>query len=403
MNRVLLIFLSILWSFTILNPQGLFNEATENDHNTQWDQNFDINGFINTGFISNLNSNEIDNTITQTNLKLNAFNETGKCYSNIIFHLYNQQTSLDIREAWIELYIGNLDVRLGNQIIPWGRADGFNPTDNLTPKDYSSFKIDEDSYRVSNTALRGRYYLSNVMLEGVIIPSYKYSSVFIETENINNDGLMYAVKSSYIYSSIEGSVSCFFGRHPEGGLSGLNIRNASLQNVFGTDFTLTVNKMAFRAEAAYSQTKDYKNSLYTPNPEIEWNIGIDSEISQELTVGVQYIGKWVEDWYEMNQNNITSTIKSINRVIWNQTVEFQNSVSSIIRLNLLYNTLNIDSLGSYNLTTNELLTRLKITWNIADSINIYTGINYITGPEGTRAEMSKDILNVAFAEVKFTF
>lgn len=403
MNRVLLILLTILWSFSIINPQGLFDEATENDHNTQLDQNFDINGYITTSFISNLNSNELENTITQTGLKLNAFNESGKCYSDFLFQLYDQETSINIREAWIELYFGNLDLRLGSQIIPWGRADGYNPTDNLTPKDFSSFKVDEDSYRVSNTALRGRYYLSKLILEGVIIPKYKYSTVYMETENQENQGIMYALKSTFIYSFIEGSVSWFQGRHLEGGLSGLYTRNASLQKVIGTDLTLTVNNFAIRGEAAYSLTEDYNNSVYTPNPEIEWNIGIDSEISQEITVGVQYIGKWIEDWSELDQKSIASQIKYINRIIWNQTDQMLNSINSIIRLNLFYNTFKLDSLVGFNLTTEELLTRFKVTWNIADSINIYTGINYITGPEGTRADMSEDILNVAFAEVKFTF
>jgi len=40
----------------------------------------------------------------------------------------------ELREAYIDAYLGPLDLRLGRQIIAWGRADLLNPTDNLTPR-----------------------------------------------------------------------------------------------------------------------------------------------------------------------------------------------------------------------------------------------------------------------------
>ena len=39
-------------------------------------------------------------------------------------------------DLYVDVPLGRLDLRLGKQEIPWGRADSFNPTANLTPFDY---------------------------------------------------------------------------------------------------------------------------------------------------------------------------------------------------------------------------------------------------------------------------
>ena len=55
-----------------------------------------------------------------------------------------------------------LDVRAGRQIIAWGRADGLNPTDNLTGEDLTLLAPDDDDRRLGTTALRASYYLGDV-------------------------------------------------------------------------------------------------------------------------------------------------------------------------------------------------------------------------------------------------
>lgn len=42
--------------------------------------------------------------------------------------------ALDVKEAWIEMTAGDLDLRLGEQILAWGLADGSNPTDSINAR-----------------------------------------------------------------------------------------------------------------------------------------------------------------------------------------------------------------------------------------------------------------------------
>src|SRR5262249_13543018 len=48
------------------------------------------------------------------------------------------QARARLREAYVEISAGqSSSVRVGQQVIAWGRADQINPTDNLTPRDFT--------------------------------------------------------------------------------------------------------------------------------------------------------------------------------------------------------------------------------------------------------------------------
>ncbi|MFH1288112.1 MAG: hypothetical protein ABII25_05390 [bacterium] len=50
-----------------------------------------------------------------------------------------------LNEGYFDFYLDKFDVRIGRQIIPWGRADSFKPTDQFKIYDYTDFtKQDEE-------------------------------------------------------------------------------------------------------------------------------------------------------------------------------------------------------------------------------------------------------------------
>ncbi len=76
----------------------------------------------------------------------------GKLFSEMRFrsgYEYNEQINqFQLREAYADLYLGDFDLRAGQQIIAWGRADGINPTNNLTPQDYFVRSPEPDDIRM---------------------------------------------------------------------------------------------------------------------------------------------------------------------------------------------------------------------------------------------------------------
>jgi hypothetical protein len=90
---------------------------------------------------------------------------------------YGQQgnvtgTFVDLREAYVNAYLGPFDLRLGKQIIVWGRADALNPTNNLTPVDFRIRSPLEDDIRLGNVGARAFLRFPMGRLEGVWMPNY---------------------------------------------------------------------------------------------------------------------------------------------------------------------------------------------------------------------------------------
>ncbi|MFP4058273.1 MAG: DUF1302 family protein [Candidatus Brocadiia bacterium] len=74
------------------------------------------------------------------------------------------------QEAYLEWRPGPWEFRLGEQIFAWGTADGYNPTDNLNPRDYLDLA---DSEKIPVFALSATYYLDEVTsLQAVLVPFF---------------------------------------------------------------------------------------------------------------------------------------------------------------------------------------------------------------------------------------
>jgi hypothetical protein len=80
-----------------------------------------------------------------------------------------QQPAGAVSEFYLDARLSHLGLRLGKQQIRWGRADGFNPTDNIIPYDYIDTFAEE---RLAVTALKADAYFKRASFEGVWIPFY---------------------------------------------------------------------------------------------------------------------------------------------------------------------------------------------------------------------------------------
>ncbi len=74
-----------------------------------------------------------------------------------------------VSEFYLDMKLNHVDLRLGKQQIRWGRADGFNPTDNLIPYDYLDTFSDE---RLAVPALKADAYVASAHFEAAWVPFY---------------------------------------------------------------------------------------------------------------------------------------------------------------------------------------------------------------------------------------
>ena len=131
--------------------EGEYEKSNENWYSPM--NELGITGSLRGGYWSSnrLNNNENNLITSSTWLTLDKRLRQGlTLYAD--GYIYNQDTfgseSSDhrVKEIYVHFRSGDWDYRLGRQIVAWGRADRLNPTDNLTPRDFTllSPEIDEE-------------------------------------------------------------------------------------------------------------------------------------------------------------------------------------------------------------------------------------------------------------------
>ena len=126
------------------------------------------------GFIED--PNEID--MTQTRLQLEILSGVGEnaafMASSYLTHdsRLSNQLRWDLKQAYIDYYTPWLTLRMGRQIISWGRADEINPTDILNPQDMSNFLEDKIARKKGLFAVRAGWLFNGFVLQTIWKPEY---------------------------------------------------------------------------------------------------------------------------------------------------------------------------------------------------------------------------------------
>ena len=90
---------------------------------------------------------------------------------NLIYQ--NNNSYVDINEAFIDIYTGKVDFRLGIQKFAWGRLDELTPTDNLNTSDLTEGGInDQVERKIGVPAVKMNYYSDLFNTELAWIPRY---------------------------------------------------------------------------------------------------------------------------------------------------------------------------------------------------------------------------------------
>ena len=80
---------------------------------------------------------------------------------------------LDLRlvEAYADVFVGKVDIRVGRQVLAWGETDGAFITDLLAPLDLTRFLAqDAADLRLGLTAVRATAYLGRLTADAVLVP-----------------------------------------------------------------------------------------------------------------------------------------------------------------------------------------------------------------------------------------
>lgn len=171
-----------------------------------------------------------------------------------------------LRELYWQGSAGRVDWKVGRQNVVWGRADGLNPTDNLSPRDFTLLVPQDNDQRRGNEAVQLRLDTGSGSLTGLWFPraaSHTLPLPALPQTAYAVAGAPHkpqvALKLDVSAAGADGSVSYFRGSDPVPDLSPGNVGPGGLQvvvrnnplRVLGADLSATQGETVWRAEAAW--------------------------------------------------------------------------------------------------------------------------------------------------------
>ncbi len=431
----LLTLTTLTYAQSIFDDVGSKNPLLQNDY-------YRLNGFFQGyGQYVNDNSAAFPYYYGAGSIEINSLNTSwSNFYADLRFR-YGKNNSdlfsqLEFREAYIDLYFGNLDRRLGKQIVSGGKADGLNPTDNITPMDYTFRSTDGDDRRMGNYVARIKYRFQNDLgVEGIWIPLYKASVLPLEviplpdnvtyggqsrmSNRLENSG--YALKLFYDGAGWDGSLSYFNGFETNAGfaLGGIDYSNVYLpqitfetrpfrKQVMGGDFSTALGPYGLRTEMAYSHPEEgYQAKPWVANPALDMVLGIDRAFGN-LNIIAEYSAKHVLNYQSLKapgdpRLKINYDLEYYNRLFNRQTDEWSHTVMLRPSLTLFYDIMIAEFVTQYNFTTGELALMPKLTYSVTDQISLNLGANYYTGGGNTLYNMIGSSYNGPYVGINYSF
>ncbi|MBN2520367.1 MAG: hypothetical protein JXB17_07685 [Bacteroidales bacterium] len=454
MKKYILLFACPLLFSIGVKAQGLFEGTIAASEEQSGNNSVELNGYARGSAFGAGENFDYSSVFGEFSLQSKYSHNKTFLFSDVRFRsglTFNEDNTIfEIKEAYAGYTGDKLDILLGNQIIAWGRTDGFNPTNNITPNNYFFLTADNDDQKMSNFLLRAKYRLTpEIDFDLIGIPFYKPSVYRFDLFDHNGNDVSFlepvipdrsfenssfAIRLNFELPKAGFSVSWFRGYDPFYGynvdtitvnpatfsLSIENIATPYLKNTIGGDFSIPLNSWIIRGEAAYNITGDgYDSLMYVPNPDLSYVIGAEKTLSGFTTI-VQYVGKYTLDFTELTTPTLLDPLNPLaqlqyaqevvinesalfNRKIFHQQEEMNHILTLMVTKSFAYDTWNVELAGYYDITSEEYLIRPKLTWKLTDALSTSAGYSYMNGPEKSVFSYSNAILNGGFFELKANF
>jgi hypothetical protein len=307
-------------------------------------------------------------------------------------------------EAYLVAPLGAADLRFGKQVIAWGRADGINPTDNLSPRDFVTWLPLEDDQRFGTWAARVKWPLGNGLemtfvaapwFEGSVVPEPRTpngASTTVPTRAFANTS--FAIKLDRSATGLDWSVSLLQGLSllPSARLLGVDLLGPRLEfrhdrvRVLGADLARNFGRWGVRAEAAF--TRPFASDDGAPpmrHPDLFVVAGIDRTFTENLNVNAQLFGRHV-----FNHTDPYATADLLQRPVAVQnaiTLAQQDRATFGYSLRIsdkwFGETLQAELLWVDNRTRNNRFARPLVSYAVDDHLRASLGAVIYSGAEDT--------------------
>jgi hypothetical protein len=383
-------------------------------------QGIDFSGYIRnyTGMLAGNSSNDF--VILQNTFNLNFENSSGSSHFKVnpmIYTEYNDSLVFRLREAYVDLFFDNFDLRIGKQQIVWGKADGVFITDIVSPKNLFQFLLPNfDEIRQGVYGAKFDYYINDNTIEIVwlpvfsptiyanpnsawsvkpefpmtpiydnskreVTPSLENSELYLKYSALT--GLVdFEIMGGYMWDD-DPTMYPSFVPDGSGGRNLIITPEFNRLSLAGGSFSTTLGPFVLRGEAAYYMGK-YFNTV-TPQLDngviqkdyIHYMVGTDFSI-WDINISSQFIQKAIVDYDEIIRS--TPIFKD----------QYNNMMTFLARYLLLNETLTLELFSYYDFAYDDALIRPRISYDYSDTINMQFGVNIFTGTQGMFGQYNKN-------------
>lgn len=324
-----------------------------------------------------------------------------------------------LQEGYLKFSTRNTDYRIGRQIIVWGRADRLNPTDNLTPRNFTLLTPEDDDQRMGSLAAKITYHSQENSLTGIWLPDM-VPNIFpvaatpgiYYTEQIPHTN-QFALKFDRSGSDVDWSTSYFSGLdlNPDMAIgattsSGTNlILEHNRIHVLGMDAATVIGRYGWRAEAAYTWTENAgMNDFLVKKPFLYMVMGGDRTFFDYLNVNVQYYLRQVTNYSDPQAiaNPLLRSVAIQGAVLSNQFDRSQHGVSIRISDKWFNETLEGEIAAVASFGRSNYFIRPLLVYAFSDYIKGSLGSDIYRGESNTFFGQLRNS-SLLFAEIKYDF
>ena len=332
-----------------------------------------------------------------------------------------ESTDHRVKETYVHFRTGDWDYRLGRQIIAWGRVDRINPTDNLTPRDFTLLSPATDEERFGTEAVKiSKVFGMQSSLTAIWLVNFKPNQLppantpgFQFTHSIPNDHKQYALKFDQSGGDIDWSISYFSGIDLNAdlaitGRSGTDLLIEKKYNevdIFGADFATIIGSTRYAVEAAYTHTKDPSGlNDFIKNSFTHIVIGLEQDFGGDLSVITQGFYRSVFDYQDPRtiSDNSRKAVASLSALANHQLDKDEYGLSMRIGKKWLNDTLEAEFSASTLLQRHGYIVRPKMSYSINDNFKAIAGLEYFDGATDTIFGLQKKN-KTAFSELRYFF
>ena len=308
-----------------------------------------------------------------------------------------EATQGKLREAYVDVRAGALDARLGRQIIAWGRADQINPTDNLTPRDFTLLVPDDGDQRSGVTGVRAIYRFGDLALTGVLLPTFEphrirlrqppQGSTLREREPAD-PVLQGALKLEQTGRGVDYSLSYFDGYDlfPDLGIDTVRPDGVDLLlrhhriRVLGADAAAALGPYTVRGEAAYTFTEHSRRGDQIKSPFLFLVLGVDRTLPRGWYVNLQYVLRVVSQFQDPEAVAGPAGAVAVEQALINdQLDEVKHAVALRIAASWLNETLRAEVSAIVAPARHEFVVRPKASYALTDQLKVTAGGDIFRG------------------------